>query len=105
VAPDARRAAIPVLLLQPLAENAIRHGIARSEAPGRVWARAFRVDAGLRIEMFNTGRLTANLEHGIGLTNTLARLEQLYGTHPQFELVEHDGGVLARLTIPWSEVA
>jgi LytS/YehU family sensor histidine kinase len=103
VAPNARRAAFPVLLLQPLAENAIRHGIARSDAPGRVWVRAFRIGETLRVEMFNTGRLAANAEHGIGLTNTLARLEQLYGKQAQFELVEHEGGVLVRLTMPWSE--
>ena len=104
IAAAARRAAVPVLLLQPLAENAIRHGIARSEAPGRVGVRAFRLDGTLRIEMFNTGHLAANAVHGIGLANTLARLEQLHGTPPQFELIEHEGGVLVRLMIPWSEV-
>jgi two-component system LytT family response regulator len=56
VAAGAGRAAVPVLLLQPLAENAIRHGIARSDAPGRVALKAFRDGDSLKLEMWNTGR-------------------------------------------------
>lgn len=103
VAPDARRAAVPVLLLQPLAENAIRHGIERHEAAGRITVRAHRAGDTLRLEMFNTGRLSARVEPGIGLTNTLARLEQLYGERHRFDLAETEGGVTTVLTIPWSE--
>ena len=102
VAPDAAGAAVPVLLLQPLAENAIRHGIARSEAPGRVTVRAFREGDSLRLEMFNSGRLDPAREHGIGLSTTIARLEQLYGARQSFSLRQEDGGVLASVTIPWS---
>jgi len=105
VAPDAGRGAVPVLLLQPLAENAIRHGIARSAAPGRVHLRAFRDGGALRIEMLNSGRLAPHVEHGIGLSNTVARLEQLYGDQQRFELRDSADGVMARVTIPWSEVA
>jgi two-component system, LytTR family, sensor kinase len=105
VAAEARRAAVPVLLLQPLAENAIRHGIAQSAGPGRVTVRAFRQDGALRIEMFNSGRLVLPVERGIGLSNTVARLEQLYGDQQRFELRGSPEGVLAEVTIPWSEVA
>jgi sensor histidine kinase YesM len=102
VAPEAARAAVPVLLLQPLAENAIRHGIATSEAPGRVSLRAFREGESLRLEMFNTGRLDPDPEHGIGLSTTVARLRELYGARQAFSLAPFDGGVLASVTIPWS---
>jgi two-component system LytT family sensor kinase len=105
VALDARQAVVPVLLLQPLAENAIRHGIARSAGPGRVTVRAFRQDGALRIEMFNSGRLALPVERGIGLSNTVARLEQLYGSEQRFELRGSPEGVTAEVTIPWSEVA
>ena len=105
VAPESRRAAVPVLLLQPLAENAIRHGIATVDAPGRVGVRALRLDGALRIEVTNSGRLPSRIEPGIGLSNTHARLEQLYGSAQHFELVEHDGVVTARITLPWSEVS
>ena len=101
---DARRAAVPTLILQPLAENAIRHGIARAASAGRVAVRAFRRDENLEIEMFNTGALTGE-RRGIGLTNTIERLRQLYGDAHRFELRERDGGVVAAISIPWSVVA
>jgi hypothetical protein len=103
VAPGAGRAAVPVLLLQPLAENAIRHGIAPSEAPGRVTLRAFREGDRLRVEMFNTGRLDPDGVQGIGLATTRARLEELYGAGQSLVLRQENGGVLASLTLPWSE--
>jgi hypothetical protein len=102
VAPGAGRAAVPVLLLQPLAENAIRHGIAMSDAPGRVQLKAFKEGDSLRLEMFNTGRLDPGRENGIGLSTTIARLAELYGEHQRFVLRQEDGGVLASVTIPWS---
>ena len=105
VAADARGAAMPVLLLQPLAENAIRHGIARSAGPGRVTVRAFRQEGALRIEMFNSGRLADPLAHGVGLSNTVARLQQLYGDQQRFEIRQVPEGVLAVVTIPWSAAA
>jgi hypothetical protein len=105
VAADARHAAVPVLLLQPLAENAIRHGIARSAGPGRVRVRAYRQDGTLRIEMANTGRLAGDAVRGIGLSNTVARLEELYGGGQRFDLRESAEGVVAEVSIPWSVVA
>lgn len=105
LSPDARRGAVPTLLLQPLAENAVRHGIAVSAAPGVVEVRAFRRGGRLLIEVFNSGVLDAPSERGIGLRNTRERLEHLYGDEGRFELASADGGVLASLSIPWSEVA
>lgn len=101
----AGRAAVPTLILQPLAENAIRHGIARVASAGRVVVRAYRRDANLEIEMFNTGTLGNGERRGIGLTNTIERLRQLYGDAHRFELCERDGGVVAAISIPWSVVA
>ena len=100
---DVKRAAVPTLILQPLAENAIRHGVSRSAAPGRVELRAFRDAAKLRIELFNTGSIGGNA-NGIGLSNTAERLRQLYGDDHDFELREDHRGVVASLAIPWSEV-
>ena len=105
IADDARRAAVPTLILQPLAENAIRHGIARAASAGRVELRACRRDGKLEIEMFNTGTLANGDRRGIGLTNTVERLRQLYGDAHHFELRERDGGVVAAISIPWSVVA
>jgi two-component system LytT family sensor kinase len=102
---DALQAAVPTLILQPLAENAIRHGIARVASAGRVEVRAFRRDENLEIEMFNTGSLANGERRGIGLTNTIERLRQLYGDAQRFELRERDGGVVAAISIPWSVLA
>jgi hypothetical protein len=104
VAEDVRRAAVPMLILQPLAENAIRHGVAMSAAAGRIEVRAFRRDGALRIEMFNTGTL-ADAPRGIGLRNTEERLRQLYADGYRFDLRNTEGGVLAEMSIPWSVVA
>lgn len=100
----ARRGAVPTLILQPLAENAIRHGIARSAGAGRVELRACRRGGALEIEIFNTGQLTA-APRGIGLSNTEERLRQLYPGQHRFELRNERGGVVARISIPWSEAA
>lgn len=103
-AEDALRAAVPTLLLQPLLENAIRHGIARVVAAGRVEVRVRRAGDALRIEVWNTGKLAADHRQGIGLRNTTARLRHLYRGAHAFELGPTDGGVLASLSLPFSEV-
>jgi two-component system, LytTR family, sensor kinase len=105
VEPEALRAAVPTLILQPLAENAIRHGIARVAQPGRVEVRAFRKDRSLAIEMFNSGRLGEISGRGLGLRNTADRLRQLYGNAQSFALRETAGGVVASIVIPWRETA
>jgi LytS/YehU family sensor histidine kinase len=56
----------------------------------------------LRIEVFNTGRLRADRNDGIGLSVTVSRLAQMYGDRGRFELIEQDGGVIARVAVPWS---
>ena len=101
---NARRGAVPMLILQPLAENAIRHGVAMSASAGRIEVRAYRENSSLHIEMFNTGTLKRG-NRGIGLRNTEERLRQLYANAYQFELRNANDGVLAEIAIPWSEVA
>jgi two-component system LytT family sensor kinase len=102
--PEVRRAAVPTLILQPLAENALRHGIACSAGAGRVSLRASRESGELRIEIFNSGSLKPGRE-GIGLRNTRERLRQLYGDAHRFDLRGSGDGVVASLAIPWQEVA
>jgi two-component system, LytTR family, sensor kinase len=102
---EAGRGEVPALLLQPLAENAVRHGIALSASPGVVSVRAFRDDGQLRIEIFNSGLLRDRSDGGIGLRNTLARLRLLYGEEGRLDLSDTNGGVTASVTIPWRESA
>ncbi len=78
-------AQVPRFILQPLVENAIRHGIARCPTGGKIAIRASAIEGQLRIEVEND-RTTAEQPsddkgHGLGLPNTRTRLEKLYGEH------------------------
>lgn len=83
VSPQAYEAQVPRFLLQPIVENAIRHGIARCANGGEVAIRASAVAAHLHIEIENDrspGALPAGEKgEGLGLANTRTRLETLYG--------------------------
>jgi two-component system, LytTR family, sensor kinase len=98
---DARSASVPTLLLQPLVENAVRHGIAKSVARGRIIIRAYRDGSWLRIEIFNTGRLASDRREGVGLRNTLERLRHIYGDRHTVTLRGEMDGVHATIAIPW----
>jgi two-component system LytT family sensor kinase len=101
---ETRHAAVPTLILQPLAENAVRHGLSRSAGEGRINVRAFRENGHLRIDIFNTGTLDDRAPRGIGLQNTIERLKQMYGDAHRFDLRNEGDGVKASLSIPWSEL-
>ena len=97
---------VPSLILQPLVENAIRHGIEPREDPGCVGIAARRLDGMLELTVSDNGPgladddLTPRRE-GVGLSNTRSRLAHLYGARQHFELTPAAGGGLeARLLIP-----
>jgi two-component system LytT family sensor kinase len=102
---EARRALIPNLLLQPIVENAILHGVAPKAGPGHVDISG-RVEAGtLHLQVCDDG---AGLPHaasgrqGIGLSNTRERLAKLYGAHSQFSLKSEPGrGVTVQIVMPY----
>jgi len=94
------QAAVPTLLLQPLAENAILHGIA--PRPGNVRISAHEDGSKLVLEIADDGGgLPSIYREGIGLSNTRSRLRQLYGEEQSFELrnAPH-AGVTVRVTLP-----
>jgi two-component system, LytTR family, sensor kinase len=102
---------VPNLILQPIVENAIRHGVAPRSAPGRVEIRAERRDDILRLEVRDNGpglaapsaARRAN-EGGVGLLNTRARLTQLYGGAYRFDLSDDpQGGTVVTLEIPFDD--
>jgi signal transduction histidine kinase len=110
VEPETLDAQVPNLLLQPLVENALRHGIAPKIGGGRVDIVARREDDALRLEVCDTGvgmqpdRLDSG--DGVGLRNTRSRLQHLYGSDHRFELkTPSGGGVAVTIVIPFvSEV-
>lgn len=102
--PAAWDAAVPSFLLQPLVENAVRHGIAPLPNGGTLRIRCRVRDRALHIAVRNCGQHgRANVRSGIGLANTVERLRALYGTDHYFALEHLDaGGCEATVRIPLS---
>jgi signal transduction histidine kinase len=106
VQPNALSALVPTLILQPLVENAVRHGVAPVPGPGRVSIAARRTNGHLVIEVRDTGpgfrENSGKTRRGVGLTNTASRLEQLYGDHAHLDLGTNPGGGAAvSMTLPF----
>lgn len=97
-------ARVPSLILQPLVENAIQHGVAVSTRGGQLEISAARVDDQLRLEIRDNGPGLnpegASSSDGIGISNTRARLERLYGTRASFRLT-NDQGLVASIALPF----
>lgn len=98
---------VPRLILQPLVENSVRHGIARSSSAGLVAIKARRKGNRLDLSVMDDGpgiSETAQRREGVGLGNTRARLSQLYGGDHRFALEKAPtGGLLVRIEIPFEE--
>lgn len=104
--PGALGARVPHLILQPLVENAIRHGIAPRAAPGRVEVSAERVDSRLRLVVQDdgVGLRPGSGGTGVGLSNTRDRLRALYGEAHGFTVEPVPaGGTRVTVTIPLRE--
>jgi two-component system, LytTR family, sensor kinase len=103
VADDALDALVPNLILQPLVENALEHGAARAEGEGRIELSARRDGDDLRLSVRDNGPgLEAGATTGVGVANTRARLEQLYGEFAELTLANADGGgVVATISLPY----
>jgi sensor histidine kinase YesM len=97
IEPETLDAAVPNLILQPLVENAIRHGIAPRVAGGQLSLSARNEEGLLQIRVTDDGPGLAREwlmkeSGGIGLANTRARLEQLYGAEQRFQIRNREGG-------------
>ena len=108
---DTLDALVPNLLLQPLVENAIKHGIGPRPTPGQITVRARRAGAMLELDVQDNGvglsaaRLT-DFNRGVGLSNTRSRLDHLYGSLHRFEFRQPaEGGLLVLIAIPMAELA
>ncbi len=108
---ELRRAQVPTLALQPLVENAVRHGIATRAAGGTVFVNARRENGSLTVDIRDTGPgiPPAGLDHsrdGVGMANTRDRLRQLYGTAAGISLFNSpDGGAVCRFWLPYREIS
>lgn len=103
--PGVLDAAVPHMVLQPIVENAIRHGIGRSSSAGSIRISACLVNGTLEMKVQDDGPGLApagtDRTHGIGLANTRARLNQLYGDAARLSVENgEDGGVSATVVLP-----
>jgi signal transduction histidine kinase len=107
---DADRVRVPILLLQPLVENAVKHGFERHVSDGRIHISARRLGPSLELTVADNGRgaspqTLARVDEGVGLSNTRARLERLYPGANSVTIASGYGpGFTVRLTLPWREV-
>ena len=107
IAPDTLDRVVPSMLLQPLVENSIKHGLADKVDPGRIVLKASRQGGLLVIEVVDNGvgidaaRLAGVMQHGIGLSNVNERLRVIYGASCQLRLHSLAGvGTSVRLELP-----
>ena len=102
---DARGALVPILILQPIVENSIRHGLAARVRAETIHVRAMRFDDRLILEVADDGiglGPDGAVREGVGLGNARARLEALYGPDQSIDVSSVEGGgVLVRLALPW----
>ncbi len=106
--PDVLRARVPSLLIQPLVENAIRHGIARLREPGRLGVQVSRDGERLRIVVTNDGPPTEprGVGQAIGLANVRERLSRLYGDRQHVDLdLAAQGGCRVEIVMPFQAAA
>jgi two-component system LytT family sensor kinase len=106
VQPETLDARVPRLILQPLVENAIKHGIAPRPGEGRIAIRVRREGNRLQMEVRDNGDglsldALAALQKGVGLSNTHERLKHHYGIDYRFEFCREPGGLTVRVVVPW----
>ena len=99
---------VPSLLLQPIVENAVKHGISKRAQGGAIRISAERENGALRLSVYNDGpALPADWEHtraGIGLVNMRMRLEALYGTGFELKVLNQEPyGVEVSVSLPFRE--
>lgn len=105
--PAALDVAVPTLILQPLVENSVRHGIEPREVGGTILIRASRRENSLRLEVRDDGEglkggQLAAIREGVGLSNTKARLQELYGAAHRFQITPNvGGGLIVTVEVPW----
>jgi len=106
VEPEALDVLVPSLLLQPLVENAIKHGVSRKAGPGHIDISARRTNGHLRMEVRDDGvglseSALSALQKGIGVSTTRARLQHQYGADYRFEFHRLQQGLAVIVAVPW----
>jgi two-component sensor histidine kinase len=106
---DLMSAQVPSLILQPMVENAVKHGIAKRVQGGAIRLAAARSNGTLTLRIYNDGpTLPSGWElnsTGIGIPNVRTRLESLYGNAYELSFRNQNGGVEASVSLPYAPAA
>ena len=108
IAPETLDARVPHLLLQPLVENAIRHGTSRRTHGGELWINSYRHGDDLHLEVGDNGpgfspKPEWNAKHGLGLNATRERLRVFYGDRQRLDVHSAPGrGTIISIQIPFN---
>jgi sensor histidine kinase YesM len=98
---------VPSLILQPIVENAIKHGISKEARGGWIRVSAFRSNGSLSFRVYNDGaKLASDWESarsGVGIANIRSRLQMLYGDDFEFHLENQAAGVEVLMSVPFRE--
>lgn len=104
--PHAMMIPVPSMLLQPLVENAVRHGLEQKEGPGQLIIRCVHDAEHIKLSVIDNGigcdfNDPISYKEGIGLSNVRSRLQQLYARNDLFQTLSgQDGGVVITITLP-----
>ena len=102
--PELAESRVPFLILQPLVENALRHGVSRKAGPGHIVVTGERAGGMLRLSVSDDGPGPLERRDGVGLANVRSRLKELYGEMGRLELgLAPGGGALAVVTLPLTD--
>ena len=105
IEPETLDAVLPNLLLQPIIENAIQHGVEPHARRGRIVLKSARNGNAMRLEIRDNGDgLPGGVkpQEGVGISNSRARLQQLYGDQGHFQLANApEGGLVVSIVVPW----
>ena len=105
IEPETLDAVLPNLLLQPMMENAIQHGIEPHARRGHIVLKSARHGNAMRLEIRDNGDGLpggTKPQEGVGISNSRARLQQLYGDQGQFRLANApEGGLIVSIVVPW----
>ena len=102
IEPDVLDAMVPTLILQPLVENALKHGVGTRAGGGTMWIRAKQRNGALAVEVEDEGWPPQEVQEGVGLTNARARLSTLYGDQQKLWIDQGgSGGFRVSMEIPY----
>ena len=98
---EMKKTKVPAFILQPLVENAIKHGISKQQSANRIEIGANQSDSQLKLWVYNEGpALNVVHENGIGIRNTRSRLKKLFHHESDISLITINDGVMAEIDFP-----